>query len=66
MPACNYCELKRIKKEAEKSHSHVYVRKSEDTGLDVFVVPEGEQLDSNPNGKHCVAWLMELPKECCC
>jgi hypothetical protein len=79
LTTCNYCTLKRIKKDAKVEGKKVVLRASNFMGgTDVFVVPKGEKLpayknpsDKLPNGdevykKYHKAWLMEIPTSCCC
>ncbi len=51
---CNYCSLKRIKKEAEKEGKKTEVFGSDDGGKDVFVDDK------------FVYWFMELGDHCVC
>lgn len=67
---CNYCHLKSIRERAKKQGSRVYLRAGMG-GIDVFVVPKGEKLDTSVNekgehGKQWVAWMMEIPDHCVC
>ena len=69
---CNYCTLREIRKEA-RGRARVHLRRSSGGmgGVDVFVVPKGEKLDTsvdekgnhNPQWK---AWLMEVSDHCVC
>ena len=49
---CNYCKLKRIRKTKSKG-SKVYLKPSSfmSGGIDVYVVPKGEKLDTRTDKK---------------
>jgi hypothetical protein len=69
---CNYCSLQIIIRKAPKG-SKVIMKASCGGGMDVYVVPEGEELDTrtdpktgNNLSKQWKAWMMEIPDHCCC
>ncbi len=80
LTACNYCNLKRIRKQAKAEHQRVVLRSSNFMGgTCVYVIPKGvvmpkaikEPSDKLPSGdefheKYSVSWLMEIPQFCCC
>lgn len=77
---CNYCTLKRLKKEAEARGNKIITRRSSFLdGIDVFEIGKDEEVpehyiepcDKFPNGDewfetHHVAWMKEIGRSCCC
>jgi hypothetical protein len=64
LTSCNYCTLKRIRKDAKENGKIVVLKASGFMGgIDVFVLKRGEKLDRK---EHFCAWLMEIPDRCVC
>lgn len=67
---CNYCAMKELKAQARKMGAQVIIRANARIGgVDVYVVPKGEKLDTAPvgdGGKHWKVWLQALAEGCTC
>lgn len=70
---CNYCSLNRIKARAKKNNCRVIVKRGQNFGVgaghDVFVVPNGEEADKEPDhekNKHFRSWMMRIGSHCEC
>lgn len=67
LTACNYCKLKRLRRQAKLSQARIHIRQSKQHGgLNVFLVPHGGSLDSSEGSPFKVAWFKALPETCCC
>jgi len=70
---CNYCHLQDYKREAKEKKMTVHLINSKDGGMDVYLVPKGEKLDTrqdsktgNNLSKQWRSWFMALSDSCCC
>ena len=80
MIQCNFCKLKKYKKQATKNGNEIIIRDSNFMGGKcIFEVPKGEKLlkyieggdEKYPNGdrvyqKHIVSWMKEIGDRCEC
>jgi hypothetical protein len=77
MKVCNFCHLKKLRKDADRVSAEVVVRVSPrlqehwSGSVDVYVVPAGEKLDTtvdergNP-GRQWKAWFPDVSDRCVC
>ena len=79
LTTCNYCVLKRMRKEAKEHGRKIMVKPSSFMGGNcIFSVPKGVKLEKyiEPNNKlkngdeiyreYSVGWMQEIPDHCCC
>jgi hypothetical protein len=64
LTTCNFCNLKRIRREAKREGKVVRLRKDKTyDGTNVYVLDKGESIIHD---KHFAAWMMKITEKCCC